>query len=264
MRAITLVVLLVLNLIALASIVGWLGEPGEQGEGQRLAQQLNPERIVLANERAAPAEETQHDARVEANSDESSEAATPQAETEPPVATAVAELHAADRESNDAPDEVTTSAPPPPANPAVCLAWAGLGNEEARQLSTALNRAGATVRASTSELPSSWWVHLPPQGGREQADRQAQNLRTRGVKDLFIVQDAGPNQYAISLGVFKTETRARVLLNELRKQGVTQAILSPRLSTSHRIEARFPPTARAAVDGASRSFNAQRSSCTTE
>lgn len=263
MRAITLAILLALNLLALASILGWLGEPGVSGEPQRLALQLNPERIVLENKQAL--------ASTDSGPPASAEKAPGEA---PPQPTLSALADGSDRAVSPAVPTADSLPPTPSPSPTptpataepapLCLAWAGLGSVEANRLGAALRRAGAKISSNSTNVPSSWWVHIPPQSSREQADRQVQHLRSRGVKEFFIVQEAGPNQYAISLGVFKTETRARVLLNQLRKQGVSQAELSPRLSTSHRIEAVFPPAAQPAIDAAARAFSAERSTCASE
>ena len=76
------------------------------------------------------------------------------------------------------------------------------------------------TRAGT---PNGWWVYVPPQGSRDAADGKVAELRALGVKDLYILQDDGPNQYAVSLGVFKTETSARQMLGRLQAQGSQRA-----------------------------------------
>ena len=65
------------------------------------------------------------------------------------------------------------------------------------------------------------------------------------MSDFFIVQDSGPNQYAISLGLFSTEAAAQSLLEKLRRQGITNARMTTRENPepSSRIELRGPSDA---------------------
>ena len=75
---------------------------------------------------------------------------------------------------------------------------------------------------------TSWLVHIPPQGGKEGADRKAAELRNLGVTNFYIMQGESPLKYAISLGVFKTESGAQAMLAQLGKQGVHSARIAPR------------------------------------
>jgi hypothetical protein len=58
------------------------------------------------------------------------------------------------------------------------------------------------------------------------ADRKLAELR-RGVKDLLLI-DGGPQRYAISLGVFRSEERAQARLAELEAQDVKGAQVAAR------------------------------------
>jgi cell division septation protein DedD len=60
------------------------------------------------------------------------------------------------------------------------------------------------------------------------------------VTDLFIVQEPGPNRYAVSLGLFRQEAQARRLLEQLQGKGVAEARVTPRGTATHRIEIRGP------------------------
>ena len=77
---------------------------------------------------------------------------------------------------------------------------------------------------------SSYIVYIPPQGGKEAAERKAGELRQLGVSNYFIISDNTPLRWAISLGVFKLETGAQNLLAALVKQGVHSARVAPRYS----------------------------------
>jgi hypothetical protein len=83
-------------------------------------------------------------------------------------------------------------------------------------------------------------VHIPSQGSKEGADRKVAELRRLGVEDLFIVQDAGPNQFAISLGLFRNEPAAGRHLALLREKGVRSAQIATRGGSGVKVEVRGP------------------------
>jgi cell division septation protein DedD len=65
-------------------------------------------------------------------------------------------------------------------------------------------------------------VFIPPQADRQMANRKAGELLALGVSEFFIVND-GPQQFAISLGVFSREEGAQSHLAKLREKGVRSA-----------------------------------------
>ena len=95
------------------------------------------------------------------------------------------------------------------------LAALDLGDRQSRQ----------TVQAQDV---TSWLVHIPSQGSKEAADRKAAELRNLGVTNFYVMQGDSPLKYAISLGVFKTESGAEALLAQLGNQGVHTARIAPR------------------------------------
>ena len=89
----------------------------------------------------------------------------------------------------------------------------------------------AVSRVSATDA-TQFWVFIPPLASRQDADRKAGELKKLGVSEFFVVQEAGPNRWAISLGIFSTEQAARDLLDSLREQGVRSAKVGPRPSRS--------------------------------
>lgn len=275
MRRILIIVLVASNALAFAGIQGWLGSAAPRTEPERIASQLDPERIRLASDPPPPIETA---AAPQAMAD----TAGAVADEAPTPATDAGALAADDDQADTgaAPPAVppqqdtagAADAAPAPQQPESgpqaaaaalsCVAWSGLSQADADALVRRLRRGGAEAERSKTDTPSSWWVRIPPQGSREQAERLVQELRTLGVKDLFVVQDAGPAQYAISLGVFKTETRARQLLNQLRAQGVRNAGVEARLSTTYRIQARLAADAVRGIESGIRGIAARRAACT--
>lgn len=63
------------------------------------------------------------------------------------------------------------------------------------------------VREEGGQLRAGYWVYLPSFSSRAAAEQTADNLKSRGVTDLYIVSDE-ENRNAISLGLFSTPERA--------------------------------------------------------
>ncbi|NMG73574.1 SPOR domain-containing protein [Aromatoleum diolicum] len=215
------VVLVLLNLLALASARGWLGTSTPQGEPERLSNQLNPGRIVLRPTDPVAAGTSQ------ANSPLPAEA-----------------IPAADERAQAEADRPETPASTALAPADACVNYAGLTEAQAENLmQTAFaGRTDLRFERKTTSTPSAWWVRIPPSGGKEAAERRVAELRALGINDLFIVQDAGPNQFAVSLGLFKTEAKAQQHLATLQKRRVQTAGIAARSAVVHRIEVSGPAT----------------------
>ena len=190
------------NLLALAVWKGWLGGGSYPGEPERLSNQLNPERMRLVAE-------------------------APLAVPTPAPA--------------EAPPAEPPAVPERPAPPG-CVAFSGLTTPQRDELGARIASAGPGFKLTESRTGAvtSWWVHVPPQGSKEAAERKAAELRKLGVNDLFIVNDPGPAQFAISLGLYKNETQANRLLESLREKGVRSAQVAGRGATALRVEVRGP------------------------
>ena len=150
----------------------------------------------------------------------------------------------------------------PPALPAqarsepeevLCLRWEHLAGGEADQLAATLAEKVEGVRverrAEPAE-PSGWWVQVPPLATRAEAERKAGELKQLGAGDLFIMQEAGANYLAISLGVFSSERRAQERLAELKGKGVRSARVLPRpgKESLFALEARGPLESKTEVE----------------
>lgn len=132
-----------------------------------------------------------------------------------------------------APAEAPRPAPaeaPRAAAAVACLEWGSFSPADASRAAKELEplNLGARLAQYRGEETASWWVHLPPQGNRASALKKAAELRKLGVQDFFVVQDAGPTQWALSLGVFTTAEAAKAHLAALQGKGVRSAVISPR------------------------------------
>jgi hypothetical protein len=123
---------------------------------------------------------------------------------------------------------------PPPAAPQLlaCTEVGTFGAAEARRFEARLARLDLGERQSRRPVQeqdvTSYLVHLPPQGSKDAAERKAAELRALGVTSFFIMSGDTPLKWAISLGVFRTETAAQSLLASLGRQGVRSARVTPR------------------------------------
>ncbi|GAB4062305.1 SPOR domain-containing protein [Uliginosibacterium sediminicola] len=222
--------LLVLNIACLAvAAMPWLGfEPLFMGtsEPERMRNQLFPEKLrVLAS--------TSTDA-----------ASAPAAAASVAAAEAPASApQAAASEVPAAASAVSASGTPALSSTALaCVAISNLSADQAQSLTQQARAADKSIVVREGEAaPSAYWVNIPPQGGKAGADRRAAELHKLGLEDFFIVQEAGPNRYAISLGLFRGDTLARRHLETLQKRGVKGATVSTRYNAnSARVEIQGP------------------------
>lgn len=256
----SIILLLLLNALALAAIRGGLGDTAARGEPERLTAQLTPERIRLAGDAVAQLAPAGGDTEAVPHTAVGATDGLPPAEGAGLAAAAddkpVADKPVADELAAGS-DAAGNSAPPPPA----CLAWVELGEEEAARLADRLHEQGVEpVRRADSRIEA-WWVRIPPARDRSAAEQRQRRLHAQGIRDTFIVQEAGPSQFAISLGVFKTERRAHRLRDQLYAKGIIDAAIEARTETVYRIEARLPSAAVSAIESAAEGFEPRRRSC---
>ncbi|MEO8717135.1 MAG: SPOR domain-containing protein [Burkholderiales bacterium] len=128
-----------------------------------------------------------------------------------------------------APRPKPAAATPEPA-PLACFEWGSFNPADASRAAQRLEALalGARLAQYRGEETASWWVHMPPQGSRAAALRKAGELKKIAVDDYFILQDAGPMRWSLSLGVFSTEEAATAHLQALRAKGVRSAVIGRR------------------------------------
>lgn len=234
-------VLLILNALALAAGMGWLGPSAPRGEPERLTNQINPQLIRLE----ALADAAPQPPPVAVEEVVEAPAATPPVPLTPapapipapPVQIPPPEAPAPQPTTPPSPDVATRQE-----TPMACSAIAGLSETLATQIERLARDTGAPVETSLTQTDaaSGWWVRVPPAPNRQAADQRAQELRQLGVSDLFVVREAGPEQHAISLGLFRTEAAARQHLADLQRLRVTGAEITARTPANYRLEITAP------------------------
>lgn len=107
----------------------------------------------------------------------------------------------------------------------VCALVSELSPAEAEAAEQALAEKLPAFRVARTVVPgtSSYWVHIPPLKNKREADNKVAELKKLGVKELFIMQDSGASNLAISLGLYSTEVAAESALEALKAQGVRSA-----------------------------------------
>jgi hypothetical protein len=118
----------------------------------------------------------------------------------------------------------------PAAAVSACLEWGGFAATDAARAEQALAplALGERLAQRRVEETAGWWVFIPPQGNRVGAMKKAAELKGFGIEDYFIVQDEGPQRWALSLGVFRAEEAAKARLEALKAKGVRSAQAGPR------------------------------------
>lgn len=138
---------------------------------------------------------------------------------------------------------VSTDQPPPEAErkekapkqaerPAgeACLLLADMSPADAESLEAmfAEKLPGSKVVRTTTPGSASYWVNIPPLKSKREADNKVAELKKFGIKEYFVVQENGPNNLAISLGLFSTQEAAAGALESLREKGVRSARVTER------------------------------------
>jgi hypothetical protein len=212
--------LLFLNAIVFAYAKGLLGtNTASEEERARIKPQLEAARLTLLTNEQAEAAKPASAAAAEASAPAAAEAA-------PAAAQAPA-----------------TPAAGAPAKALACIDVGTFSSGEARRFESRLASLDLGERQSRQAVQAqdvtSYLVNIPPQPSKDAADRKAAELRELGVTNFFIMQGESPLKWAISLGVFKTESGAQTLLAQLNKQGVHSARITPRGPQATRYTYRF-------------------------
>jgi hypothetical protein len=208
--------LLFLNAALFAYAQGLFGTgKSNEHEPARLKRQFNTAKMTLLTREQAEA--AAKAAAPPPGGDEADGAAAASAATSAPAAAATAAKAPA----------TTPAAAAAPAPAFACTEIGPLDAGDARLAALDLGDRQSRQAVQAQDV-TSWLVHIPSQGSKEAADKKAAELRNLGVTNFYIMQADSPLKYAISLGVFKTESSAQAMLAQLGKQGVHTARIAPR------------------------------------
>ncbi|MBP0600359.1 hypothetical protein J8I26_19770 [Herbaspirillum sp. LeCh32-8] len=216
--------LLLGNVILFGLQRGYFGAgASERREPQRLAEQLRPELLSILppnSEKLVQQVRTQEPA--------------PAADAGAKPGAAGAAASSATPASSSAPVQTAQAAAQPVAAPS-CTEVGNFSAADARRFSAqlaSLNLGDKVVQKLTQDV-TSHMVYIPPQDGREGADRRTAELRRLGIQDFYVIPDTFPNpalRYGVSLGIFRTEDAAKAYVGQLISQGVRSARIIARRS----------------------------------
>lgn len=182
------------NLLFFAWAQGYFGPPANP-DALRLGQQLNAERVrIVARDDAPPALPKAADQAV--TSVDAAPAAADKAEPAVDVCVRIAELPQADGARVEA---------------LLADGWPAF-----------------KARSTTQDGGPGYWVFVPPLASKQDVDNKAAELKRLRVPELFVVQESGANNRAISLGLFSTREAANARLEAVRALGVKSAKVGER------------------------------------
>jgi hypothetical protein len=117
------------------------------------------------------------------------------------------------------------SAVPLAVQQAACYEWGSFSSGSVARVRHILEKFGLEthVLVVAPQEAMRYWVYIPPLKSLRAAQTRSDELRSLGVQESFIVQEA-QWRYAISLGVFKEEAGAIQLQEEVRSRGVLDAV----------------------------------------
>lgn len=128
---------------------------------------------------------------------------------------------------------------PPPVNASVCLEWGVFTGKalENVQIEFQKLQLGNRVKQQDIEEANRYWVYIPPQKSKLEADNKIAELKGFGIQDYLLIQDEGKWRYSISLGVFSKEDAATKFLDQIKLKGVKTAKAGPHMHSTG--EAKF-------------------------
>ena len=106
-----------------------------------------------------------------------------------------------------------------------CYEWGSFSAADFARARAALEKysVDASARQTNAQEARRYWVYIPPRKNFQEALAKNDELHALGIQDTFVVQE--PQwRYAISFGIFKDETLASKLLQDLRARGVSLAV----------------------------------------
>ena len=128
----------------------------------------------------------------------------------------------------------------------VCVEWGPIPETDRARALASLEPLdlGKLVNQKKVEVITNYWVFIPGAPSKAAADKRVAELKAQGVRDV-IATEGGPQRFAISLGVFRTEDAAQSRLAALQSQGVSSAKVGPRAQSVQQsvLVVRDPPAA---------------------
>ena len=112
----------------------------------------------------------------------------------------------------------------------VCLQLNELSIADAERVESRLIEKLPAFKAQRTVIEgrANYWVFIPPFATKREAENKIAELKRLGVPEYFLVQESGPKNWAISLGLFSSKEAAATRLEALRGMGVKSARVGER------------------------------------
>ncbi|MBU6485479.1 MAG: SPOR domain-containing protein [Betaproteobacteria bacterium] len=125
--------------------------------------------------------------------------------------------------------QTSTQASAQPSTPDVCTQWGPFSDADRAKALADLEalKLGRQLSQHQVTVTDAWWVSLGPMPTRAAADRRVAELRALSIDDLSVV-DSGNGQFAVSLGIFRTQNAATARVQALAARGIAEAHAAPR------------------------------------
>jgi hypothetical protein len=107
----------------------------------------------------------------------------------------------------------------PPAPHLACMEWAEFSAADLPQAQKSLEPLHLTPPPGqrTIQYRSQYWAYIPPPKNAAKLKQRLAELKSAGVSEYAVVQEAGAWQYAISLGTFDSQENAQAFASFLHK-----------------------------------------------
>lgn len=132
-------------------------------------------------------------------------------------------------EAASAPVAPTPVPQPAPAVQTACYEWGSFSKANLSRARNILEKFSvpSELKETASQEATRYWVYIPPLPSAEKAQTKFNEVRAMGVTEIFVVQEPQWRN-AISFGVFKDETLATKLLEDLHARGIRSAVKGAR------------------------------------
>lgn len=114
----------------------------------------------------------------------------------------------------------------------VCMEWGDISGSELARATAGISalKLGNSISQRQVEHVNGYWVYIPPPKNIAEVEKSVAKIKEIGLKEYFVVEEAGKWRNAISLGVFKTEDAAHKYLESLLVKGMKSAKVGERMS----------------------------------
>ncbi len=222
-----------LLLLANAALLGLLLVPLPPAgvEPERLAQQLNPERITVIDPEAAAARAVQEQLerhRAEQENAARQAEAQPQPQPQP--------------QPQQQPQPAAAEHPAASLARAVCVELGDFSAQAAESFEPQLSRLSMTgiPQRRVVQPPPAYLVFVPPQPTEAAANRRLAQLRDKGFADSAVIREESPRRWGVSVGLFSKEELANAQLDKLHRAGIPEARMGEHPLNSTRYAYRLP------------------------